>query len=116
MPFQFSVRNSNGVTLGLERDVLAGERGVLPGGAVRVGLAAAHAGFGVHVYAGLCAHLDAHAHFSSRIAALALVLKMRLVCFQQDVAGRIQRRRVAGAEVALHEVNVAAVELNYQRC
>ena len=60
-----------GVTLGLERDVLAGERGVLPGGAVRVGLAAAHAGFGVHVCAGLRAYCDTHAHLCASVAALA---------------------------------------------
>ncbi|MNM95784.1 hypothetical protein D3C81_1082420 [compost metagenome] len=79
-----------GVTLGLQRDVLAGQRGVLPGVAVRVRLAAAHAGFGIHIHARLRAHHHANAYFGAGIAALATVCHVRLARFQQDVAGRIQ--------------------------
>lgn len=96
-----------GIALGLHRDVLAGQRGVLPGAALGIGLAAANTGFGVHVHAGLRPNRDAHADFRAGIAALAAVGHMRLACFQQNVAGRIQAERVACTQVALHHMDVA---------
>uniref|UniRef100_A0A914YSD6 Uncharacterized protein n=1 Tax=Panagrolaimus superbus TaxID=310955 RepID=A0A914YSD6_9BILA len=82
-----------GIALGLHRDVLAGQRGVLPGAALGICLAAANTRFGVHIHAGLRAYRDPHADFGAGIAALAAVGHMRLARFQQDVAGRIQTER-----------------------
>ncbi|KAG1532590.1 hypothetical protein G6F50_016170 [Rhizopus delemar] len=87
-----------GIALGLHRDVLAGQRGVLPGAAFGIGLAAADARFSVHIDTGLSAHGNAHADFGAGIAAPAVVGHMRLARFQQDVTGRIQAERVARAQ------------------
>ena len=75
------------VAIGLERDVPTRQRGVLPGGAVRIGLAAARTGFGIHVHTGLGAHRHAHAHLDACVVAAGAVGDMRLACLQQDVSG-----------------------------